>query len=190
MLNRMSVEKNKPDEWFGALYAELRRLAGRQLQRNPAGAVSPTTLVHELYVTFSKGREVGFPDRDRFMAYAARAMRGLIVDFARHRQALKRGSGFEITRLTDEIAEQVADVQELDRLSEAIDELATVDPALAELVDLKYFCGFSFDEIATLRGISERTARREWEKARLVLFERLSHAPCVLWLSVSVVFDS
>ena len=166
----------KPDEWFAALYAELRRLAGRQLQRNPAGAVSPTTLVHELYMSFANGRIVEFPDRNRFMAYAARAMRGLIVDFARHRQALKRGSGFEITRLTDEIAEQVADVQELNRLSEAIDELATVDPALAELVDLKYFCGFSFEEIATLRGTSERTARREWEKARMVLFERLSPA--------------
>lgn len=169
------VRLQKPDEWFAALYAELRRLAGRQLQRAPAGSVSPTTLVHELYVTFSKGRVVEFPDRGRFMAYAARAMRGLIVDFARHRQALKRGAGFEITRLTDEIAEVVADAQELNRLSEAIDDLATVDPALAELVDLKYFCGFSFDEIAQIRGISERTARRDWEKARLVLFERMTH---------------
>jgi RNA polymerase sigma factor (TIGR02999 family) len=172
---RHSRIMQKPDEWFAALYAELRRLAGRQLQRLPAGSVSPTTLVHELYVNFSKGRPVEFPDRARFMAYAARAMRGLIVDFARHRQALKRGAGFEITRLTDEIAEQVADAQELSRISEAIDGLATVDPALAELVDLKYFCGFSFDEIAQIRGISERTARRDWEKARLVLFERLSH---------------
>ena len=109
------------------------------------------------------------------MAYAARAMRGLIVDYARHRQTLKRGGGFEITRLTDEIAEQVADAQELSELSEAIDGLATVDAALAELVDLKYFCGFSFEEIAQIRGISESTARRDWEKARLVLFERLSH---------------
>jgi RNA polymerase sigma factor (TIGR02999 family) len=165
----------KPDEWFAALYAELRRLAGRQLQRLPAGSVSATTLVHELYLSFTKGRVVEFPDRGRFMAYAARAMRGLIVDFARHRQTLKRGGGFEITRLTDEIAEQVADAQELSELSEAIDGLATVDAALAELVDLKYFCGFSFDEIAQIRGISESTARRDWEKARLVLFERLSH---------------
>jgi RNA polymerase sigma factor (TIGR02999 family) len=164
----------KPGEWFAALYAELRRLAGRQLQRNPVGAVSPTTLVHELYLSFTNGRVVQFPDRERFMGYAARAMRGLIVDFARHRQALKRGAGFEITRLTDEIAEQVADADELGRLSDAIDELATVDAALAELVDLKYFCGFSFAEIAEIRGISERTARRDWEKARLVLFERLN----------------
>jgi RNA polymerase sigma factor (TIGR02999 family) len=166
----------KPGEWFAALYAELRRLAGRQLQRNPVGAVSPTTLVHELYLSFTNGRVVEFPDRERFMGYAARAMRGLIVDFARHRQTLKRGGGFEITRLTDEIVGQVADAQELSRLSEAIDELAGVDAALAELVDLKYFCGFSFDEIAGIRGISERTARRDWEKARLVLFERLNPA--------------
>jgi RNA polymerase sigma factor (TIGR02999 family) len=164
----------KPCEWFAALYADLRRLAGRQLQRNPAGALSPTTLVHELYLSFSNGRVVEFPDRERFMGYAARAMRGLIVDFARHRQALKRGSGFEITHLTEEIAEQVADARELSRLSDAIDQLATMDAALAELVDLKYFCGFSFEEIATLRGISERTARRDWEKARLVLFDHLN----------------
>lgn len=174
--NSAAGGRRKPDEWFGALYAELRRLADRQLQRNPSGAVGPTTLVHELYVSFTNGRLVDFPDRDRFMAYAARAMRGLIVDFARHRQTLKRGSGFEITRLTDEIAEQVADAQELDRLSEAIDELASVDAALAELVDLKYFCGFSVEEIARMRGISERTVRRDWEKARMVLFERLRHA--------------
>ena len=172
---RMAADTNQPDEWFAALYAELRRLAGRQLQRLPAGSVSATTLVHELYLTFTKGRVVEFPDRGRFMAYAARAMRGLIVDYARHRQTLKRGGGFEITRLTDEIAEQVADAQELSELSEAIDGLATVDAALAELVDLKYFCGFSFEEIAQIRGISESTARRDWEKARLVLFERLSH---------------
>ena len=168
------AEPAKPtDAWFAALYSELRRLAARELHRAPAGVVSPTTLVHELYVKLADRSTLQFPDRGRFLAYGARAMRGLIVDFARHRQAVKRGSGFEITRLTDQMGEALADPEELTRLSEAIDELAALDPGLAELVDLKYFCGFSMEEIAQLRGASQRTTEREWEKARLVLFSQL-----------------
>jgi RNA polymerase sigma factor (TIGR02999 family) len=167
-------ERPKPtDQWFATLYAELRKLALRELHRAPAGAISPTTLVHELYMKIADRDTLQFPDRSRFLAYGARAMRGLIVDFARHRQAVKRGSGFEITRLTGQVAEAFADPQELSRLSDAIDELAAVDPGLAELVDLKYFCGFSMEEIAQLRGTSQRTTEREWEKARLVLFSQL-----------------
>ncbi len=162
-----------PDRWFATHYAELRQLAVRTLQRSPAAIVSPTTLVHELYVNLNGGRALQFPDHSRFLGYASRAMRGLIIDFARERQALKRGAGFEITRLTGEIGEDVADAQQLSRLSEALDELATLEPALAELVDLKYFCGFSAEEIATMRAVSARTVRRDWEKARLVLYREL-----------------
>jgi RNA polymerase sigma factor (TIGR02999 family) len=177
MLARMEEQARPADQWFTLLYAELRTLAAGRLQSAPNGIVSPTTLVHELYVSFTDRRAVVFPDRGRFMAYAARAMRGLIVDFARNRQALKRGAAFEITRLTDEMAAEVpagmANADELGRLSEAIDELAAVDSALAELVDLKYFCGFTLDEVAAMRSVSERTVRRDWEKARLVLYRQL-----------------
>jgi RNA polymerase sigma factor (TIGR02999 family) len=174
---RVEEQARPADQWFTLLYAELRTLAAGRLKRAPNGIVSPTTLVHELYVSFTDRRAIVFPDRARFMAYAARAMRGLIVDFARHRQALKRGSAFEITRLTDEMSAEVAggllaNADELSRLSEAIDELAAVDSALAELVDLKYFCGFTLEEIAAMRGVSERTVRRDWEKARLVLYRQ------------------
>ncbi len=157
---------------FAALYAELRRLADRELRRHPAANLSPTTVVHEAYINFAGREGIVFDDRARFLGYAARAMRGLIIDFARRQQALKRGAGFEITRLDTRVGEEVADGAELARLSEALDELARLDPRLAEVVDLKYFCGFSFAEIATMRGMSERTVQRDWEKARLLLFQR------------------
>jgi RNA polymerase sigma factor (TIGR02999 family) len=163
-----------PDEkaLFSALYAELRRLADRELQRYPAANVSPTTLVHEAYVNLS-GREAAFYDRSGFLGYAARAMRGLLIDFARRHQTLKRGASFEITQLNTQISNEVAAEPELGQLSDALDELARLEPRLAELVDLKYFCGFSFAEIAQMRGVSERTVQRDWEKARLVLFREI-----------------
>jgi RNA polymerase sigma factor (TIGR02999 family) len=158
---------------FVALYAELRRLAQRELHRYPGASVSPTTLVHEAYINLAGRHGVAFGDRGKFLGYAARAMRGLLIDLARRNQALKRGAGFHITQLSTGVGEQVADGAELTRLSDALDELATFDARLAELVDLKYFCGFSFAEIAAMRGTSERTVQRDWEKARLILFRQL-----------------
>ena len=119
---------------------------------------------------------MAFPDRARFMAYAARAMRGLVIDHVRRRRAQKRGGLFEITALDTTVADQVADEHELQQISDALDELAKVDPALAEVVDLKFFCGFSFAEIAAMRGVSERTVQRQWEKARLYLHRALGHS--------------
>jgi RNA polymerase sigma factor (TIGR02999 family) len=164
-----------PDEGalFARCYAELRRLAHRELHRVPCDNLSPTTLVHEAYLNLAQREGVVFEDRGKFLAYTARAMRGLLIDFARRQQALKRGAGFQITQLSTKIGEETADGVELARLSDALDELAKLDPRFAEIVDLKYFCGFSFAEIARLRGISERTVQRDWEKARLLLFREL-----------------
>lgn len=158
---------------FASLYAELRRLADSKLRQYPGMAVSPTTLVHEAYVNLAGREGTRFTDRGKFLSYAARAMRGLLVDFARRHQALKRGAGLEITRLDTHIDAPPADCVELERLAGALDELAELDPRLAEVVDLKYFCGFSFAEIAALRGVSERTVQRDWEKARLILYRRV-----------------
>jgi len=165
------------EEFFASLYGELRRVADRELRRHAGASVSPTTLVHEVYVNLADRPPLNFPDKARFLAYAARAMRGLIIDFARNRQAQKRGAGFQITRLSTQLGEVAADGQELSRLSDALDQLAVVDPRLAEIVDLKYFCGFSFAEIAALSGLSERTVQRDWEKARLVLFREFTDTP-------------
>jgi RNA polymerase sigma factor (TIGR02999 family) len=103
-------------------------------------------------------------------------MRGLVVDYARSRQAQKRGGGFEITSLPTQAPDVAADHHELERISESLDELAEVDAALAEVVDLKFFCGLSFGDIAALRGVCERTVQRDWEKARIFLHRSLREA--------------
>ncbi|MGA2709305.1 MAG: ECF-type sigma factor [Steroidobacteraceae bacterium] len=157
---------------FASLYGELRQLAERQLRRNAGVPVSPTTLLHEAYLGM-RGRDAVFPDRERFIGYAARVMRGLIIDFVRERRALKRGGDFHITQLPTEVPELDKDETDLSRLSEALDELAVRDAKLAELVDLKYFCGYTFDEIAAQRGTSARTVKRDWEKARTLLLHQL-----------------
>jgi RNA polymerase sigma factor (TIGR02999 family) len=164
------------EQLFAALYKELHQLAERQLRRSNAVSISPTTLLHETYLDIAEGQAV-FVDRARFMGYAARVMRSLIIDFVRMHRAQKRGAAFHITRLDDHVAEQRAESQpdelQLVQLSEALEQLASHSPALAEVVDLKYFCGFSLTEIAALRAVSERTVQRDWDKARLFLHREL-----------------
>ena len=159
---------------FAALYAELHRLAKYQLARHGAPvSLGVTTLLHESYLNIAARSSPLFPDQGRFMGYAARFMRGLIIDHARRRCAVKRGGQFEITPLGNEPAEDLPDIRELTPISEALDELAKVDRSLAEIVDLRFFCGFSFAEIAAMRGVSERTAQRKWEQARIYLHRSL-----------------
>jgi RNA polymerase sigma factor (TIGR02999 family) len=158
---------------FASLYAELHRLARRELGRHPPARVSVTTLLHEAYLDMAARDLPAFPDEGHFLSYAARVMRGLIVDDARERGAAKRGGGVAFTTLASDAAASVVDPQELGAISDALDALAETDAALAELVDLKFFCGFSFAEIAALRGTSERTVQRNWEKARIYLHRTL-----------------
>lgn len=174
------VEESEPqaaDQLFALLYGELHRLAERHLRRGAAGlTLSTTMLVHETYLSLAGRGEMTFPDRARFFAYASRAMRGLVIDYARRRRARKHDRGFEIT-LTDGTlrGDGIVD-DDLQALDEALGGLADLDPALAELVDLHFFGGFSFVEIAGLRGVSDRTVQRDWRKARLLLYRWL-HGP-------------
>jgi RNA polymerase sigma factor (TIGR02999 family) len=155
---------------FSALYAELHRLAKRELARHGfAVTISATTLLHQAYLEMAASDGTSFPDEARFMGYAARVMRGLIIDHARNRLAQKRGGQFELTSIDTSTAENAIDGRELGRIGEALDEMAKTEPALAEVVDLKFFCGFSFAEVAAMRGISERTVQRMWQKARIYL---------------------
>ena len=157
-------------ELFAALYRELHRLARKQLHLNASGlTLGATTLLHEAYLNLSQ-RGTAFPDRARFFAYAARAMRGLIVDYVRERRAFKRGGEYQLTTWdTASVDAQALPADDLAPLSEALDALAVAEPALAELVELKFFCGFGFAEIAAMRSVSERTVQRDWNKARLFL---------------------
>jgi RNA polymerase sigma factor (TIGR02999 family) len=114
-----------------------------------------------------------FPDNGHFMAYAARVMRGLIIDHVRNRLAIKRGGQFELTPLTTNIGNAIGEDLKLARVSQALDELAGLDSSLSQVVDLKFFCGFSFSEIADMHGVTERTVQRKWEKARIYLHRSL-----------------
>jgi RNA polymerase sigma factor (TIGR02999 family) len=160
------------DVLFSTLYSELHRLARRQL----AGQFIParfgaTTLLHEAYLNMAKG--ASFPDRARFMAYASRVMRGLIIDHARARKSAKKGGRYHITAVTlDNLASPI-DARELALINDALEELTTIEPELATLVDLKFFCGFSFAEIGAMQMISERTVQRKWEKARIYLHQSI-----------------
>jgi RNA polymerase sigma factor (TIGR02999 family) len=161
---------------FEALYAELHRLAESHVHR--AGGrltLGTTTLLHEAYLEIAKRDALAFADRHHFFAYASRAMRGLVIDYVRQRHALKRGGELTFTVLDDDVAGP-AGSSEVERIGAGLVELERLDPALAQLVDLKFFCGLTFAEIAAMRGVSERTIQRDWAKARVLLREELEEA--------------
>lgn len=159
------------DAQFAALYTELHRIARREARRY--GDLVPadtTTLLHDVYLQLAHRDALQFPERGQFLAYAARAMRGLVIDRARARGAQKRGGDLAILSLDTQTAESIEDPSTLQGIGEALDELAALEPALAHLVDLKFFCGFTMHEIAKQQGVSLRTIERQWEKARGLLY--------------------
>jgi RNA polymerase sigma factor (TIGR02999 family) len=160
---------------FTSLYQDLRRLARREVRRIGAGDVLSTgTLVHEAWLDISKSPALDFDEPGRFLAYAARTMRGLVIDRVRARHAQKRGGGVVITALDTLNAEQVMQPETLEGVREALEALEAIDPELAQVVDLKFFCGFTLAEVAGMKGVSERTVQRQWEKARALLHRALS----------------
>ena len=167
------------DALFVALYRELHGIAERELNKaSNELTLGTTTLLHEAYLSIARREGLSFASQGQFLAYAARAMRGLTVDYVRRRRAKKRGGEFYITGsgadlLPDEGEESP---EALERLGAALDTLAGVDPLLAQLVDLHFFCGFSLIEVAELRGVSDRTVQRDWRRARLLLHHSLQDA--------------
>lgn len=162
---------------FDQLYSELHRLARRELHKlGRNGSLGATTLLHEAYLKISLREGTVFVDNARFMGYAARVMRGLIIDEFRRQRSHKRGGRFHLTSLQTDV-DAAADPQTLEQIGDALDELAKIEPALAEIVDLKFFCGFSFAEIAAMRRVSERTVQRGWEKGRLYLHHVIGGRP-------------
>ena len=171
------ADREATDKLFAILYKELHRLAEHNLRRAGASlTLGTTTLLHEAYLNIAGRENIVFAERSRFLAYASRAMRGLVIDYARSRRAQKRGRQFEITLGNDDESSSGQATEKaaaLEQLGDALDELGDLEPALAELVDLHFFCGFSFGEIAALRQVSERTVQRDWRKARMLLHHTL-----------------
>lgn len=163
------------EELFTLLYAELHRLAEVHMRRyGNSMTLGATTLLHEAYLRMIGKPDLAFPDRARFFAYASRAMRNLAIDYARSRRAQKRGRQLAITLNEELTPASDGDAEPaLGRLCSALQELTTVDASLAELVDLHFFGGLSFVEIAALREVSERTVQRDWRKARMLLKQGL-----------------
>jgi RNA polymerase sigma factor (TIGR02999 family) len=158
------------DTLFNALYSELHGLAKRELNRRGGlASLSVTTLLHEAYLDISARDSANFPDQARFMGYAAKVMRGIIIDYVRNRRAVKRGGEFELTSIDGDRFANPADVSHLSSISDALDQLTKVEPELAQVIDLRFFCGFTFAEIASMQRLSERTVQRRWEKARIYL---------------------
>lgn len=180
LIHRAAESDSAAEELFALLYDELHRLAEHTLRRDGGSlTLGTTTLLHETYLKVAGRDGLAFEDRKRFFAYAARAMRSLVIDYARQRRAIKRGTQFEVT-LDDNIAGMApADDagEKLVRIGDALGELTAVDASLAELVDLHFFGGFTLGEIASFRGVSERTAQRDWRKARMLLRHALPNDP-------------
>jgi RNA polymerase sigma factor (TIGR02999 family) len=156
---------------FETLYPELRRIARQRLARDDRGTLLDTTaLVHECFLKFAGAERVQPADRAHFLAYSATAMRSIVVDFARARQAERRGGGVRALTLDSVLIGAIpAGEDEVLAVHEALDELAALDERLKQVVEMRYFGGLADAEIAEALGIGVRTVRRDWEKARLLL---------------------
>jgi len=164
-----------PGELFPLVYEELRALARGQLRRHPAGeTLRPTALVHEAYLKLVDQTRVRINDREHFFALAAKAMRQILVDHARRSSALKRGGDAIRTVLSQDDASVELPVVEMLALDEALSHLESLEPRLAQVVELRFFGGLSVEETAAALDLSSRTVKRDWRKARAFLYTEIS----------------
>jgi len=159
------------DRLFDLAYGELHELAHRRLRRASAIThLDTTALVHECYLRLAKLQGLQSEDRTYLMCYAARAMRSIIIDLLRQKAGARKGGDLMRVRLDPKHLEEIpAAAADLLRIDEALEELEHVDPRLARVVDMKYFAGLEFQQIAEALGVTARTAQRDWQKARLWL---------------------
>jgi RNA polymerase sigma factor (TIGR02999 family) len=159
---------------YDIVYEELKRWARRSLRAQQRGeTLTPTVLVHEVYVRFSERDGKPLRDRAHFFALAARAMRQILVDHARRRGSVKRGGRALVTDLDDALTLQDADGGRTLELDVALTSLEAKDPELARMVEWRFFAGMSFQQMADVSGRSERSLRRDWDLARVYLQRRL-----------------
>jgi RNA polymerase sigma factor (TIGR02999 family) len=171
-----SGDKQVEADLFAQVYKELRQLAGHYIrQERPGHTLQPTALVHEVYVRVLESASVDWQDRKHFMAVASRAMRRVLVDYAKARHAAKRrvpeaeaALAAENKCYTDAIGEEVLSVHA------ALDKLALSEPRQAQVVELRYFGGLSFEETADTLGISVPTVKRDWQLARVALYKEIA----------------
>ncbi|GAB5517853.1 MAG: ECF-type sigma factor [Rhodothermales bacterium] len=168
------------DELLPQVYDELRTLARHHLRHErPDHTLAPTALVHEAYIKLTHGAEFEWQDRRHFIAIASKAMRHILVDHARRRGRAKRGGDWERVSLTDYNSLAVTYEDRLEALDEALVDLEKYDATLAQLVELRFFTGFTMNEAAEVLNLSVRTTNRYWVRAKAFLSQHLSADPFV-----------
>jgi len=160
------------DEAYAALYQELKQAARRQLRRERS-AYETTVLVHEAYLKLTAGARPSLSDRNHLLAVAARAMRQVLVDHARHAKANKRDGGGPTLSLHDDAAAAVPDAVEVLVVDDVIEALQKINPRIAQIAELRCFGGYDVAEIAKITGLPDYTVRRDWRKARALLMTEL-----------------
>ena len=172
-------DRSAMDRLFPLVYREFHGRAHQQLaHRRPGETLSTTALVHETYLKLAGSSRQSYEDRLHFFAVASRAMRQIVVDYARRNAAEKRGSGRAIRLEPDAIGNPDRS-DELLALDEALEQLQELDPRLVQTVELRFFGGLSVEETADTLGVSPRTVKRDWQRARAFLFRSVSghHGP-------------
>lgn len=160
---------------FEVLYADLRQIAHAKLRGSQRPAhIDTTQLVHESYLRLVRLERLRVEDRRHFLAYAARVMRSVVVDLVRESQAARRGGGLQMVTLdTTKAGAAAADGDEVLRVHEALQELASIDERMVRVVEMRYFANLEMDEIALALDVGKRTVERDWEKARSFLYASL-----------------
>ena len=172
-----AIDGNESDvnRLYAFLYEELHQLARNRLRRESNSPLGATSLVHETYLRLLKGHKLQATDRPRFFAYAATVMRSIIVDLVRKRRAERNGGNYNILPLDSQLLNSIAIPEDqIIEVSEALETLASIDERLVRIVEMRYFAGFTEQEIAEALGVTDRTVRRGWEKAKLLLAELLT----------------
>lgn len=168
-------EPSAREQLFPLVYDELRRIAHRQLRRErPGHTLDTTALVHEAYFRLVGQASAEWTDRSHFFAVAAVAMRRILVDYARRYRAEKRGDAPQRVSLTDTMLVAEARADTLLAVDEALTELARIDPRLSRVVECRFFAGLTEEETAEILGVTARTVRRDWTKAKGWLHRMLS----------------
>lgn len=160
---------------FAITYPELRTMARQRLRTNNRGTLLDTTsLVHESFLRFANTGQLRVEDRQHFLRYASHVMRSIVIDYVRERMADRRGGGALHVTLNTHCGNREADgADQILRVHEALEELSKLDSRMAQVAEMRYFAGMTEVEIATALGVTDRTVRRDWEKARLLLAETL-----------------